>query len=286
MNYKVLEYENSNGYELKMWKVKANSDHIPTYNHQHANFEISTVISGYGKYQTNNKCYDIAPGDVFVFSSYETHYIKEIGDMGLKMLNLHFSPTFILSKSFIGLSTANANFPFSHSKSFNNRIQSENANQISNELKEIYKELSEKPIEYKLAVKTHLSNILLDLIRNKGYSNNENSLQKSSIKKLSGVIAYIDSNFTEQLKIEELSAMSGMTDNYFSTLFKKIYNVSPKEYIILKRLEFATNILVSEGDRKVLDVAVSSGFNNTANFNKLFKKYYGVTPKEYKKQTI
>ncbi len=278
----IYSISNGSNRNLKMWTVNINPNHTPTYNHKHANFEISTVLNGSGKYQTEGYSFDMKQGDVFVFSSNEPHFISEIGMKGMKLLNLQFSPSFIGTKGFNFLSLSNANFCFSHSKDFKNRIPFENGKKIHSELLSILQEFEEKNEEYKLSIKTHLCNIILDLIRNQNYLSEKFELEKSTVKKFSKALSFIDNHFTEKITIKDLAGLTGMTENYFSTLFKKMYLITPSEYIISKRLELATEYILENSNLNILDIAVKCGFNNTANFNKLFKKYFGITPTKYK----
>ncbi len=265
--------------ELKMWKVAANRHHIPTYHHRHANFEICLVTDGSGKYITKNRTYDMEPGDVFVFASNELHYICEIGEGGIALLNLHFSPGFISSSGL--LSPENSHFCFSHAAAFENRIPAAEAEGFRKALEDIYRELARKEQEYRMSVKARVCDIILLLIRDRHYSQKQLLLRRGAAQKLSAAVNYIDNHFTEKISVAELAALTDMTPNYFSSLFKKNYRISPCDYIISKRLELSAELL-TEGRSSILDIALRCGFNSTANYNKLFKKHYGITPSRYK----
>ena len=58
--------------------------------------------------------------------------------------------------------------------------------------------------------------------------------------------------------------------------------MSPWDYITVRRIDLARKLL-SDSDRNILDIAMMCGFNNTANFNRAFKKVTGKTPKEIRK---
>jgi AraC-like DNA-binding protein len=55
------------------------------------------------------------------------------------------------------------------------------------------------------------------------------------------------------------------------------------DYISIKRIEEALT-LIKTTDKNMLEIALECGFNNTVNFNKLFKKYTNVTPNFFRKQ--
>ena len=88
-------------------------------------------------------------------------------------------------------------------------------------------------------------------------------------------------HFSEPLTLAAIAAQAGVTREYFSTLFHTCYGISPWEYLTLRRIECAKERLRTTDDT-VLAVALFSGFNNTANFNRLFRNYTGVTPRQYR----
>ena len=270
---------------LRMWRVCVNEDHQPTHNHRHTNFEIATVLSGGGVYSTDNAAYPMQKGDVFVFSSNEYHCISSVNPEGLQILNLQFKPIYLLGKNREGISKEHYNFCFTHSKEFSNRIESENASLLKNELFSIKNELINCDIEYKLAVKSHVNNIMIELLRNHKYFQPVETQNKSHIKNLKNVLLFIDEHFAEKISLSDLAKQCSMSDNHFSFVFKSVFNILPSEYIISKRLEYAVQLLISNPDMNMLDIALQCGFNNSANFNKIFKKYIGTTPSQHRKNS-
>lgn len=111
--------------------------------------------------------------------------------------------------------------------------------------------------------------ILLDII-NEIYERESNGV-------LSKVKEYIDENFQSELSIEELAKEFSYNRTYLGRVFKKEYGVSPKEYLLSKRLNSALNMLI-KGER-VKDACYKSGFSNPYNFSRYFKEKYGVPPR-------
>ena len=73
-----------------------------------------------------------------------------------------------------------------------------------------------------------------------------------------------------------------MTQTYFSSVFKKFNGVSPWEYITIKRVEMAIELLKST-DMTKLEIAEKCGFKSSANFYKAFNNITGKKPKDFTK---
>ncbi len=264
------------GSMLKMWYVTVPEGKRQAYRHFHTRFEISVVTKGSGVYLTDKDRYVLEVGDVMVFPSNEIHTISEVGEGGLSITNLQFEPIYIQGRSTDTLSEAHLNFCFSHSPEFKNRIPAERAGELRRILSLMEGELFGKGAEYPLMIRSYLNLIIIELLRSHNYGST--GVDTTHMTDMVKVMKYIDSRIAEKLTLEELSSVAGMTPTYFSALFKRLNGISPWEYITTRRIEQAVRLITSEGDMTMLEVALSCGFNNTANFNKAFKSHTGITP--------
>lgn len=261
---------------VKMWQVQVEPGKRVLQRHSHTQFEIVLVNSGSGVYTTASGAKTMEPGDMFVFASNEFHCITEVGEQGLEITNLHFEPRYLLSESGETFSQANQNFCFAHAKSFDNHLPGSKCSGLRDIFTEIQQELAEKESEYAASVHALLNLMAILLIRKHGYSAGQ-----TAIAQLPGILnamSYIDSHLDEQLSLQEIAAEAGISPNYFSTLFKRVCNVTLWDYITAKRIEKAIGLICGDSGMTMLDVALSCGFNNTANFNKAFRKQTGMTP--------
>ena len=106
---------------------------------------------------------------------------------------------------------------------------------------------------------------------------------QSAEKNVEKVKTYIETHFKEELTRESLASEVFMNPDYLSKLFKKNTGSSLMDYVTKVRIERAKELL----ERTVLtisEIAIETGYSNTAYFTKMFKKYTnGVTPREYRK---
>jgi len=80
--------------------------------------------------------------------------------------------------------------------------------------------------------------------------------------------------------VEEMIKASKLSEVQFRKLFKQMYALSPKEWLLQKSLNKA-KYLLADKTLNVTDVCYDSGFNSLSWFIKSFKKEFGVTPKKY-----
>ncbi len=73
-----------------------------------------------------------------------------------------------------------------------------------------------------------------------------------------------------------------MSPNYFSGFFKLSTGFSPIEYLNKMRISRSIE-LIRETDYTIAQIALDCGFNNLANFNKVFKHFVGNTPSQIRK---
>jgi len=282
--YDIGEIRNNHhDQQVKMWRASVPAGIRPLVPHQHIRFELMLVNAGSGIYTTTHGDYPIYPGDMFVFSSNEFHCITDVGSVGLDITNLHFEPMFLRKYGNDSVSFTDIRFCFSHSQSFSNRIPAEKNSQLALLMQAIRRELSDRDHEYTIAVKSLLHLMIISLLREHGYADCETEAKHEQVQNIQHVLSYIDKHLNEKIALRDLSDLAGLTPNYFCTLFKQICGFTPFDYINSRRIDKACSMLLHDGVKlNIISIANECGFNNTANFNKLFKKVMGLTPSEYR----
>ncbi len=92
---------------------------------------------------------------------------------------------------------------------------------------------------------------------------------------------HADETYAESPTLGELSIIYHKNKKYLGRLFKNEMGVDFSEYCLGLRLASAERAL-RETDEKIIDIALSSGFNNISYFNRVFKERYGMPPREWR----
>lgn len=245
--------------------------------HHHTECEISVFLSGAGTYTVCGKDYSFTAGDVFVFGSNEEHCLTEITE-SMELLSVQFEPYLLWEKP----DTAELlNLFTSRNESFENRIKDRNE-ELKNILLSIEQELSEKRPCYAVATRYHLFILLTKIIRDYSVIDLTNSVKvsDSTTQSLRLAIDYIKENLENKLTLKELADVARFSPAYFSYIFKKYNGISLWEYISIKRVERAVEMLKSEKMTK-LEIAERCGFSSTSNFYKAFTAVTGKKPNDY-----
>lgn len=147
---------------------------------------------------------------------------------------------------------------------------------------EIFKDATnlwiKKPEFFNTAIKKHLYDIILKI-----HKEQQRSYMPSEKEKLiQPAVDIIRSNYTKNdLTSHDLSSVCHISEPYLRRIFKEIYSVSPKEYMINLRIEHAKTLLSSH-HFSVSEVATLCGYAEPCHFSREFSKHVGCSPKSYK----
>ena len=93
---------------------------------------------------------------------------------------------------------------------------------------------------------------------------------------------YIKHNYNHEVSLDDIAKSCNISKSECCRSFKRILNMTPFEYLMEYRILKASEEL-AKNDKSISNIAISNGFNGTSYFGKVFKKYIGSTPSEYRK---
>jgi PAS domain S-box-containing protein len=107
----------------------------------------------------------------------------------------------------------------------------------------------------------------------------ESSLKFSRLAKVAEHIrAYLD----EPLRVETLAKLTGLSVTQFERRMRKVFRLSPKQFVIKCRMDEATRLL-AETKQSLGEIALACGFNDQSAFSRQFKSAMGTTPGEFRR---
>lgn len=103
------------------------------------------------------------------------------------------------------------------------------------------------------------------------------------IQALKPVLEFIDRSYKKPIALEDLARLAGMSPRYFCRFFYAFIHRTPIDYLNYYRVERAC-LLLASSDLTVTEAAYRCGFNDSSYFGKVFRKYKGISPKQYQLQ--
>jgi len=107
----------------------------------------------------------------------------------------------------------------------------------------------------------------------------------SNSRRIENVFKYMNTNFSKQITLCDVAAIAHMTKTSFSRFIKQRTGFSFVESRDEIRLGHVSKMLIDTSN-SVAEIAFKCGFNNMANFNRLFKSKKGLTPKEFRENYV
>jgi AraC family transcriptional activator of pobA len=155
----------------------------------------------------------------------------------------------------------------------------ENKN-VSTYLKIISQEFKDKQEDYISTINCCIENIITEIKRKQSFPQSRTSTHQATLDQ---TINYINEYFLSDISGEQLAIIANYSYHHFRHIFKTALGVSPKQYIISKRIEYAKK-LIATTPLSITEIGYQCGFPSTSLFIKQFKNNTGITPIKYRKQ--
>ncbi|MDO4468098.1 MAG: AraC family transcriptional regulator [Bacillota bacterium] len=235
--------------------------------HWHEWLEISYIINGSMQIQTHAGTYEVKEGEVAVFGMKTLHRIE--GKQGnYRFQCMHINMGFILQ--YIPASIL-----------LNEVLVIRNNEEFLSSFSNIIHYMSHEDVISELKFKSALLNLIALCIEEVKVDKTEN--RNTVNDDFSRILSYVSMHYKEDISLKDLSNEFNYTIQYISMMFKKYLNQNFYKYLMSLRLE-RSKILLTTTNNKILDIAFESGFNTEHSYINNFKKYYALTPSQYRKQ--
>ncbi|MCX7843288.1 MAG: AraC family transcriptional regulator [Clostridia bacterium] len=155
---------------------------------------------------------------------------------------------------------------------------------ISKYFEEISQTMSGNYLHNDVKLSMLMTNILTELYMSK--LNPIDNVRHSELNEmLDNVISFVQENYQKKITINDMAQIAHLSKYYFLRVFKGYTGLSPYEYLINYRIN-RSKLMLKETCLTVEAVAYNTGFNNTNNYIRHFKKIVGTTPLKYRNYWI
>ena len=254
----------------------------PLYRHTHVDFaELSLITDGSARHVVDGDSYPIASGDVFVIHRKVPHSFEETDK--LRLYNIMFDPKLLPDSDIAESEGFKALFaPEKAGRGFSSHLSLDprDLDLVAHLFRRIYREYTEKRVGWKTAVQGDFLKLTVTLSRLYDFDRVKDG---NGMEKISGAAAYIEQNYAENISVARLAEMSNYSVRQFIRLFKKAFGCIPTEYIANLRMQKARELLRGK-TVSITDIALYCGYGDSNYFSRIFRKYNGMTPSEYRER--
>lgn len=246
--------------------------------HKHENIlELLYISSGEGRYIVGNRGYVIREGDLIICNAGTFH--------GEAPFQKHSIETYCIALSGVKVKGLNLGC-LTKAEQRPVLVLKDRSSMIYQSMKNIYNLFTETkqnlPIcrQFALGVLLIVQKLIFEHISKDNISSeqkNENLIRK--------ITEYLNHNYTQQLTLKKISQEMHISETYLSHLFKRETGLSPIQYVIHCRIGEAQSLLM-ETQIPIYQIEEKLGFGSSCHLTTMFKKYVGISPREYRKHFV
>ncbi|UFH57243.1 AraC family transcriptional regulator [Spirosoma sp. KNUC1025] len=270
---------------LRIYQLELQQWSQPT--HSHAFYELIIIREGKGYHLINDNCFPYSSGYVFLLGPDDNHYFKILDRT--KFCFISFTEPYLaeLAVPSNSIWKQGKSYNWHMAMGFRGNLLADQTDQLHlNALLSILLPNNEQLIALSPSVTLSIVGALLSLIEPHISLVDKKTVQPShySVTIVHQLMAYISQHISEphQLRIDQLAHIFNYSPNYLSALFKQQVGESLQQYIIQYRLKLVEKRL-QLSSLTISQIAEEFGFTDICHLNKLFKRYYQITPTVYRR---
>ena len=236
-------------------------------NHFHDYYVIGFIESGERSLSCKNREYIVEPGDLLLFNPRDNHTCEQTDGKTLDYRCINVPPETMCKAAFE--ITGKEYLPsFSPTVVFR-------SDQVPL-LRELHKIIMEEERDFR---KEEIFFFLLEqLIEEHSEKETERPCPEES-REIGIICSHLERNYMKNITLDELSELTGLSKYYLLRSFTKQKGISPYRYLETIRIDRAKKLL--EKGLLPIEAALQTGFADQSHFSNFFKKFIGLTPKQY-----
>lgn len=236
-------------------------------NHFHDYYVIGFIESGKRYLSCKHNTYTIMPGDLLLFNPLDNHACEQVEGEALDYRCINVQPQ-TMRKAALEI-TGKEELPyFSANVVF--------GSELVPLLKELHLAIMSKEKEFR---KEELFYFLLQQLIEEHAIQEARSAKSEQSEPITAICDYLEQHYMDSITLDDLSKLAGLSKYYLLRSFTKQKGISPYSYLETIRIGKAKKLL--EQGVLPIDAALQTGFSDQSHFSNFFKKFIGLTPKQY-----
>ena len=244
--------------------------------HLHKELELCVVLSGSCRVSTDRQGVEAGPGEVLLFDAGSSHELCASG-VPARLLTLQISNSFCARF-----------YPQIRSIRFGCRglsacLLPERLTALRRAMLLALRAYLRDTPEAPFACMAQVNEIFAILLSDTPYrvlSDTENMTQTRNAERMHRILHYLETHYSEPVRLSEIAKTEGLTQTYLSHLFREQLHIPFQEYLARLRLE-AAMLLLRQSDTTLTDAAYACGFSDPKYLNQSFLKNLGMTPRQW-----
>lgn len=261
--------------------------------HAHDYTQIWYVTKGQCEHFVEGRSYLMTAGDTFLIPPEVEHCTVLCPDSAVISCELSLEDVIGAEpdlhredlRSYLDMLTVTNFLNESKSRQPRFRFRPEAMDRLDRLMKEIQEEFNTEQPCYQDMLRVKLRELLLLFIRefiiSPDYRASDAAYERYRTL-IGNAIAYIDEHYKSSLSLEDVCRVSTLSKTYFCYFFKLITKRTFVEYLTERRIQGAMRML-EDTDCPIRSISEQMGFHNVTHFSRTFKKYAGVSPRDYRK---
>ena len=111
---------------------------------------------------------------------------------------------------------------------------------------------------------------------------NIEQIRKEHVARINNAILYIEINLSKKLMLNDIAKEAYFSPFHFHRIFSLVVGETVQSFITRKRIEKAAGLLINQKELPITVVSEKLGFSSLSSFSRAFKKFYGISPNEFK----
>ena len=239
--------------------------------HLHKELELCVVLSGSCRVSTDRQGVEAGPGEVLLFDAGSSHELCASG-VPARLLTLQISNSFCARF-----------YPQIRSRGLSACLLPERLTALRRAMLLALRAYLRDTPEAPFACMAQVNEIFAILLSDTPYrvlSDTENMTQTRNAERMHRILHYLETHYSEPVRLSEIAEREGLTQTYLSHLFREQLHIPFQDYLARLRLE-AAMLLLRQSDTTLTDAAYACGFSDPKYLNRSFQKNLGMSPRQW-----